>query len=127
MPGPQVSVGTVGPIVVEVADDAAGRASGLMGRPAVPPGTGMLFVYDDPVTNSFWMGNVEVPLSIAWVHDDRVVGTAEMQPCPAADVTCPRYSPGTPYVMAVETTGGTFTDAGVRVGDTVTVSGLGQS
>ena len=122
MPGPQVSVGTVGPIVVEVADDAAGRASGLMGRPAVPPGTGMLFVYDDPVTNSFWMGNVEVPLSIAWVRDGRVVGVAEMTPCPAADLSCTPYSPGEPFDLAVETTGGTFTAAAVQVGDAVTVS-----
>lgn len=122
--GPVVVVGDADPISVEVADDALSRSLGLMGRARVPPGTGMLFVYDEPVDRSFWMGNVEVPLSIAWVLEDEVVGVAEMLPCPAADSTCPRYSPGTVFDRAVETTGGTFTDADVRPGDAVVVSGL---
>lgn len=111
-------------ITLEVADDAAERRSGLMGRPDVPCGTGMVFVYDDPVANTFWMGNVEVPLSIAWVLDDRVVAVAEMEPCPAADSSCPRYSPGTDYDRAVETTAGAFSEAGIRPGAPVTFTGL---
>ncbi len=121
---PSVTVGAAAPIVVEVADTSDERALGLMGRAEVPAGTGMVFVYPEPVSNAFWMGNVEVPLSIVWVLGDTVVGLAEMQPCLAADETCPRYSPGTLYTHAVETTGGTFTVAGVQVGDTVTMSGL---
>ena len=121
---PSVTVGDAAPIDVEVADTAGERAVGLMGRAEVRPGTGMVFVYPEPVSNQFWMGNVEVPLSIAWVLDDTVVGLSEMQPCPAADETCPRYSPETPYTHAVETTGGTFTAAQVQVGDAVVMSGL---
>jgi uncharacterized protein len=121
---PSVVVGDAAPITVEVADTPADRAVGLMGRDEVPPGTGMVFVYPEPVSNEFWMGDVLVPLSIVWVLDDTVVGLAEMQPCPAADASCPRYSPGTHYTHAVETTGGTFTAAGIRVGDPVRMSGL---
>jgi uncharacterized membrane protein (UPF0127 family) len=123
--GPAVVVGDLAPIAVEVADDDAERRVGLMGRAEVPPGTGMLFVYDEPVTNAFWMGNVEVPLSIAWVLGDEVVGVAEMQPCPAADASCPRYSPGGEFDRAVETSAGTFSEAGVVPGDPVTVDGIG--
>lgn len=121
---PTVVVGDAAPIEVEVADDSTSRWLGLKGRDEVPPGTGMLFVYDEPVTNTFWMGGVEVPLSIAWVLGDRVVGVAEMQPCPAAGDDCPAYSPGTPFDRAVETTGGAFTAADVRPGDPVVVRGL---
>ncbi len=117
-----VTVGAAEEIVVEVADDSDERRVGLMGRPDVPEGTGMLFLYPEPVERSFWMGNVEVPLSIAWVRGGRVVGTAEMTPCPAADSSCPRYSAGVPIDAAVETAGGTFTTAGVEVGDVVTVA-----
>ena len=117
-----VTVGSADPIVAEIADDSDERRLGLMGRADVPPGTGMLFVYAEPVERSFWMGNVEVPLSIAWVRNGQVVGTAEMTPCPAADRSCPRYSPGVPFDSAVETTGGTFTRAATEVGDVVTVS-----
>ncbi len=118
---PVVTIGAADPIRVDVADDPQERRRGLMGRAEVPPGTGMLFVYETPVLREFWMGNVEVPLSIAWVADGVVVGVAEMTPCPAADATCPRYAPDAPYDRAVETTGGTFTEAGVSVGDTVTI------
>jgi uncharacterized membrane protein (UPF0127 family) len=117
-----VTVGAAGPIVVEVSDDSDERRVGLMGRADVPAGTGMLFLYPEPVQRSFWMGNVEVPLSIAWVRDGQVVATAEMTPCPAADRSCPRYSPGVPFDAAVETSGGTFTRAGIDVGDAVTVT-----
>lgn len=117
-----VTVGSLDPITVEVADDADERRVGLMGRDDVPSGTGMLFVYPEPVETTYWMGNVEVPLSIAWVRDGRVVGVAEMTPCPAADLSCTQYSPGESFDLAVETTGGTFTAAAVQVGDAVTVS-----
>ena len=117
-----VTVGAADPIVVEVADDSDERRVGLMGRADVPTGTGLLFLYPEPVERSVWMGNVEVPLSIAWVRNGQVVGTAEMTPCPAADRSCPRYSPGVPFDSAVETTGGTFTRAATEVGDVVTVS-----
>ena len=93
---PVVTVGAADPIRVDVADDPQERRRGLMGRAEVPPGTGMLFVYETPVLREFWMGNVEVPLSIAWVADGVVVGVAEMTPCPAADATCPRYAPDAP-------------------------------
>lgn len=122
--GPVVIVGDADPIAVEVADTAEARRTGLMGRADVPAGTGMLFVYDEPVVNAFWMGNVEVPLSIAWVLGDEVVGIAEMQPCPAADDSCPRYSPGVEYDRAVETAGGAFTEAGIAPGDPVEFVGI---
>jgi len=82
----------------------------------------MAFVYEEPVDNPFWMGDVSVPLSIVWSREGTAVGVAEMQPCPQADSTCTRYSPGEPFDLAVETTGGVFTDAGIGVGDRVAVS-----
>lgn len=121
-----VTVGDAAPIVVEVADDPEERSTGLMGRDEVPPGTGMLFVYPEPARRGFWMANVEVPLSIAWVLGDQVVGVAEMRPCPEADATCEVYYPSDPdavFDRAVEAAGGTFTGAGVAPGDPVTVTG----
>jgi uncharacterized membrane protein (UPF0127 family) len=120
----------VGPLAVEVADDTAERAVGLMGRRTVPDGTGMVFLYDEPVRSGFWMANVEVPLSIAWALDGTVVGIDEMQPCPQADSTCPLYLPTDPdavFDVVVEAPGGTFTDAGVTVGDPVQLTGVPAS
>jgi uncharacterized protein len=49
---------------VEVADDADTRATGLMNRPKMATGAGMLFVYASPKHASFWMENTLIPLDM---------------------------------------------------------------
>jgi uncharacterized membrane protein (UPF0127 family) len=100
---------------LEVAADPATRARGLMGRRQVPQGTGMVFLYPKDVTQSYWMKNTLVPLSIAFVAGDgRVVSVAEMTPCVADP--CPSYAPTGPYRYAVELAAGAFSAAGVGKG-----------
>ena len=121
-----VTVGDAPTLAVEVADSPEERRVGLMGRTEVPEGTGMAFVYPEPERGGFWMKDTLVPLSIAWVLDDTVVGVAEMVPCPDGE-PCPVYYPqdaDAVYDLAVEAAAGTFTEAGVRPGDPVGTSGL---
>ncbi|MCX7645986.1 MAG: DUF192 domain-containing protein [Rhodobacteraceae bacterium] len=49
---------------VEVADDAAERARGLMFRERLPASAGMLFVYERPQPVAFWMENTLIPLDM---------------------------------------------------------------
>lgn len=49
---------------VEVADDAAERAQGLMFRQKMATSAGMIFVYDAPVHARFWMKNTLIPLDM---------------------------------------------------------------
>jgi uncharacterized membrane protein (UPF0127 family) len=49
---------------VEVADDGAERAQGLMFRESLDPAAGMLFVYESPRRASFWMKNTLIPLDM---------------------------------------------------------------
>lgn len=51
---------------VEVADDAAERARGLMFRESLDPGAGMLFVYESPRRAQFWMKNTLIPLDMVF-------------------------------------------------------------
>jgi hypothetical protein len=51
---------------VEVADDAAERARGLMFRDDMPAGAGMLFVYPEAGPVSFWMKNTLIPLDMVF-------------------------------------------------------------
>jgi uncharacterized membrane protein (UPF0127 family) len=100
---------------LEVAADPAARARGLMNRRRVPEGTGMVFLYPADVSESFWMKNTLVPLSIAFVAaDGRVVSVAEMTPCQADP--CPSYAPAGPYRYAVELAAGSFGAAGIGPG-----------
>ena len=49
---------------VELADDAAERAQGLMFRESLAPDAGMLFVYESPRRAQFWMKNTLIPLDM---------------------------------------------------------------
>jgi uncharacterized protein len=117
-----VRVGAAPPVRAEIAETPAKRSRGLMERPELPSGTGMLFVFPAPSRSSFYMWQTLVPLSIAFVDVDRVVSVAEMEPCTATTAgDCPRYAADGPYTLALEAPGGWFSDAGVQPGDPVTV------
>jgi uncharacterized membrane protein (UPF0127 family) len=108
----------------EVASRPDQRSRGLMQRKELAPGTGMLFVFPKPATGGFWMRGTLVPLSIAYVYDDRVVATAEMVPCTAREAKdCPFYPPGYHYTAAVEAPAGFFPSHGVVRGTRVRVVG----
>ena len=68
---------------VEVADDGAERAKGLMFRESMPKSAGMLFVYEQPQRAAFWMKNTLIPLDMIFadatgrvtrVHSDAIPG-----------------------------------------------------
>jgi len=68
-------------ITVQVASTAAQRSTGLMWRRSMPPNEGMLFVFEAPAIQCFWMKNTFLPLTAAFVADDgRIVNLVDMQP-----------------------------------------------
>ena len=107
---------------LEVADEPQERATGLMGRAEVPAGTGMVFLFDEPSTSRFFMFDVPVPLTAAFVRDGVVVGVEQMPPCAESEPSaCPTYGPDEPYDTVVETAPETLPD--VAPGDVLELSG----
>jgi uncharacterized protein len=109
----------------ELAETHDQRAYGLMERPSLPPEQGMFFTYPGPQapTSGFWMYRTLIPLDIAFLDDDgEIVAILEMEPCESPNPQlCPIYSPGVPYVAALEVNRGFFGRWGVAVGDRVRV------
>jgi uncharacterized membrane protein (UPF0127 family) len=68
-------------INAEVASTPQQREIGLMFRNAMPVNDGMLFVFDQPGQQCFWMRNTLIPLSVAFIADDgSVVNIDDMKP-----------------------------------------------
>ena len=68
-------------IQAEVASTDATRSKGLMYRKELAPNSGMLFVFEQPNVQCFWMRNTLIPLSIAFILDDgTITNIADMAP-----------------------------------------------
>jgi uncharacterized protein len=110
-------------ITAELAETRDQRAYGMMERPSLPPQQGMLFTYSDRQDgrSGFWMFRTLIPLDIAFLDEDgRIVAIEQMEPCEAANPNlCPIYSPGVPYVAALEVNRGFFDRHGIGIGDRV--------
>ena len=107
-------------MVVEVATTPERRSLGLMHRFSLQPDHGMLFVFDYPEHQGFWMKNTFIPLSIAFVAaDGRIINIDEMQPHDERT----HMSRG-PALYAIEMRKGWFAERGIKSGDAV--SGLPQ-
>jgi hypothetical protein len=60
-------------IEVEVAENDAERAKGLMFRSYLPDSVGMLFIFEEPDEHKFWMKNTSIPLDIIYVGPDKKI------------------------------------------------------
>jgi uncharacterized membrane protein (UPF0127 family) len=68
-------------IDAQVAATPDQRMTGLMHRKEMPQHEGMLFVFEQPSQQCFWMKNTLLPLSAAFLADDgTIVNIAEMAP-----------------------------------------------
>jgi uncharacterized membrane protein (UPF0127 family) len=104
------------PMKVELAIDDAQRAQGLMFRKSLPREEGMLFVFDEPAYQSFWMKNTLIPLSIAFMDKDGVIlNILDMEP----QTEDPHVSDGA-ALYALEANKGWFAAKKIKPGDKVT-------
>lgn len=99
---------------VDVADDPQERASGLMFVEDMPTLTGMLFVYEQPQSVSFWMKNTLIPLDMLFVSPVGEVLAIHENAVPG-DLT--PIEGGDGVQMVLEINGGLTARLGIGVGD----------
>ena len=102
---------------VEIADDEAERAQGLMFRTEMAADHGMIFIHDGEEPQSYWMKNTRIPLDIAYFdHDRKLVSVAHAPPCSLGD-NCPPFPSEGPALYVLELNAGTAEALGARPGD----------
>jgi len=101
---------------VEVVDNDADRAKGLMYRKELPEGRGMLFDFHRDQEVSFWMQNTYIPLDMIFIRGDGRILRIEENTVPLSTRMIPSRGP----VRAVlEVIGGTSRKLGIAPGDRV--------
>ena len=101
--------GALRSVTVEVADTPDSRARGLMFRPALAPGHGMLFIYEEPQPVSFWMKNTLIPLDMLFIDAAGRVDRVHAGAVPHDETPIPGADPADPApdrLMVLEVAGG---------------------
>lgn len=93
--------------VVEVADDDAERARGLMFRDSLPADRGMLFIHEQEQPLAYWMKNTWIALDILYFDDSLLLVSQQrdVPPCSAGNA-CPSYPSARPARYVLELNAG---------------------
>ena len=106
---------------IEIANDEASRDLGLMFRTSMPADHGMLFVFDQPAVQTFWMKNTLIPLDMLFFDKDyRLINVQQRVP-PCRRDPCPVYASAGPAKYVLELNGGQAAKLHVKRGDKLTV------
>lgn len=101
---------------VEIADTSIAQMRGLSGREPLDENQGMLFVFDKPSKQSFWMMGMKFPLDIIWISGDTIVGIEKNAPIPSGISIPIFYSPEN-VDKVLEINAGLADSKNIKVGD----------
>ncbi|WP_127159805.1 DUF192 domain-containing protein [Xanthomonas arboricola] len=108
---------------VELAQNDADRAKGLMFRDAMADDHGMLFVHDRQEPLAYWMKNTKIALDILYFDNERrlVSQQRDVPPCSAGDA-CPPYPSKRPARYVLELNAGQAAKLNLQDGASLTLS-----
>jgi uncharacterized membrane protein (UPF0127 family) len=111
LPAIKLSVG-MHVIQAELAQTPEQRSTGLMFRKTMGTNDGMLFAFEEPGQQCFWMKNTLLPLSVAFIADDgSVVNIDDMKP-----QTLDSHCSTKPVRFVLEMNDGWFVKRGIKAG-----------
>ena len=111
LPSIQLNAG-IHNIKAEIAQSPDERSIGLMFRTAMGTNEGMLFAFEQPAQQCFWMKNTLLPLSVAFIGDDgSIVNIDAMKP-----QTLDSHCSAKPVRFVLEMNEGWFAKRGIKPG-----------
>ena len=114
-------------INVEIADTEEKRKQGLSGKQKddFKDDSGMLFVFETIGRPIFWMVDMNFPIDIVWIANEKIVDIDVNVPHPESNTppnSLPRYSPSQSVEYVLEVNAGFTEKHGIKVGDKVEFS-----
>lgn len=111
------SLGTLkAKIDIEIADNDYERQLGLMNRNKMEANQGMLFIFPQQESLSFWMRNTLIPLDMIFVNDQKKIVTIDKDTKTLSDQS---YSSSEPAKYVVEVSAGYTDKHNIKVGDKI--------
>jgi uncharacterized membrane protein (UPF0127 family) len=107
---------------LEIAKTPQERSIGLMNRDSLCETCGMLFVFDFPAIQSFWMKNTKIPLDMIFLDETGKVITIHENTVPFQE--SPTYQSSKPAKYVLEVTGGWSQKLPLNVDDSFDISKL---
>jgi len=104
-------------VTAELAETPEQRQLGLMFRERINPDQGMLLVFEEEDYIGIWMKNVNFPLDLLWLDQEKRIVHIECDVPPCQDDPCPSYSPQIPGMYVLELKAGSVKDHGLKLYD----------
>ncbi len=109
--------------LVETATTSAQQQQGLSGRLSLPQNQGMLFIFKTPDRYAFWMKNMQFPLDMIFINNNKIVTILQNIPKPTnSKTTLPIYTPNSSANQVLEINAGLSKQYHFKNGDTVKVN-----
>jgi len=111
---------------LEVVSQSAAMAQGLSGRDSIGNRDGMLFMFNRPGIQAFWMKGMKFAIDIIWIRGNKVMGIDKNVPPPGEGVISSlnlSFYPSPSLIdKVIEVKAGTADALKLKTGDTITIS-----
>lgn len=104
---------------IEVVDTPQSRQQGLSGKTKLGADDGMLFVFEDKQPRSFWMKNMNFPIDIIWIDDNKIT-KIDRNLEPEGEIPTNHYNSDAPVNYVLEVNANFSKINNINIGDTVT-------
>lgn len=112
---------------VDIARTPQEKSQGLSGRSWLREGSGMLFLYDQPLIPAFWMKDMLFSIDIVWIRGGKVIDVSENLPIPRPRqerAELPTYAPREPITEVLEVPAGWVMRQNIKIGSAVVMPSI---
>lgn len=105
-----------------VANTFKKRTLGLSGRAKLKEDEAMIFVFDKPGFESFWMKDMTFSLDMIWIYYDTIVDIKEKLPIPKNPKNLDIYAPSSRANLVLEILSGVSSKYNFKIGDKIKIA-----